>query len=266
MNLALTLAMIAQLAYSPTPAGGLPRGFHPARLAGVDLREGVFARGLERALVVDGVVDGARTLVVAYEGSNAAEDWLRDLRDINTGYAELQPLTKAIETYASNGGRVLLVGHSKGGAMAQLFMYAHAHDGCYRAVTFGSPGARPQARVFGPRADARITNYAVADDPFVFFGEHRAEVAADGRRRPLRGLLLALGIAWESGLPLFQVLASASRASADYVNNGAQVRLSGKRPRLTLAGVLASDPAEHDVDTYVKRLKLAAVPEPRLWP
>lgn len=265
MNLALTFAMMAQLAYSPTPVARLPRDFQPATLAGVDLRAGMFTDGCAKALVVEGVVNDARTLIVAYGGSDEEEDWRRDLQNINIGYAELQPLTKAIENYASRGGRVLLIGHSQGGAMAQLFMYAHARDYHYRAVTFGSPGALPQARVFGRRADARITNYAVIDDPFVFFGEHRADVATYGRRHPLRGLLLAAGIARESGLSLLQVLASVSLASVNYANNGARILLPGKRPRLTLADVLKADPSEHDVETYVKRLEGAPIVEPHLW-
>jgi len=97
-----------------------------------------------------------------------AQDWRTDLRDINLAYAKFQPLVRAVENYASAGGRVLLVGHSQGGAVVQIFMYAHRGQDRYRAVTFGSPGARPQHGLFASAADPRITNYAVSDDPFVF--------------------------------------------------------------------------------------------------
>jgi len=265
MNLALTFAVMAQLAYGSGPTVRLPRNFQPATLAGVDLRRGVFATASVKAFVVEGLVNNVPTLIVAYRGSDGDEGWRRALRNINKGYSELQPLTKAIETYASTGGRVLLIGHSQGGAMAQLFMYAHARDSHYRAVTYGSPGALPQARIFGLRSDPRITNYAVTDDPFVFFGEHRGELAAYGRSHPLRGLLVALGISQESGLSLPQVLASVSLASVNYVNNGALIGLPGKHPRLTLASVVKADPSEHDVETYVQRLQGARTEEPRLW-
>ena len=261
--IAQVLAVLALHTYGHAAMARLPDGFRAASLAGVETSQGRFMRGSAAALVTQANLGGKPTLVVTFRGSDDAQDWRTDLRDINLAYAKFQPLVHAIETYASAGGRVLLVGHSQGGSMAQIFMYTHRGQDRYRAVTFGSPGARPQPAMFGVAEDARITNYAVSDDPFVFLGGHRSEVIRYAVRHPIYALMLAQGVAEASGLPLISVLLGAM--SDDYLNNGLDVRLRGVRSSLTIQSLLRSDPAEHDAATYAKLLGSGAVSAPVLW-
>jgi pimeloyl-ACP methyl ester carboxylesterase len=246
------LAAFADEAYGDGATPTLPEGFRPATLAGLSLPGGRFTNGSANALITTGVLDHASVLVAAFRGSDDVETWLADLRNINAHYRGFRPLARALERYAEAGGKVVLVGHSTGGAMVQLFMYAHAGDGHYRAVTFGSPGALPQAHVFAAQADPRITNYAIADDPFVFLGEHRAEVAFHARRDWIYAMTLAGEIAHESGLSLAQILGSQPYLSANYVNNGVKVLLPGARSALSTESVIGADPDEHEIATYVR--------------
>ena len=261
--IAQLLAVLALQAYGDAGVPKLPDGFKPSNVAGVETVEGCFAKGA--ALVTRANVGGAPTLVVTFRGSNDAQDWRTALRDVNLAYARFRPLVQAMESYTAAGGRVLLVGHSQGGSMVQIFMYTHRGQDRYRAVTFGSPGARPQVGVFGAAPDARITNYVVSDDPFVFLGGHRTEVVRYAMRHPIYGFLLAQGIAAESGLSLISVFREATSSSADYLNNGLQVRLEGARSHLTVGSMLRSDTAEHEVETYAKLLQSPLVDPPMLW-
>lgn len=247
------MARLAGSAYVD-PTMTPPRGFRPARLAGLSLPGGRYAHGSATALVMTVQLDQRPALAVGFGGSEDPATWLADLRNIDTPYPAFRPLVQAIEAYAAAGGRVILVGHSFGGAMVQLFMSAHPGQASYAAVTFGSPGALPEPGVFAARADPRITNYVIADDPYVFLGEHRAEVAAYAHRNRIYALALAGGIAEESGLSLAQVAASEPYLAANYVNNGARVVLPSRRPGLGVATVVAADPDAHEIDTYVKRL------------
>lgn len=265
MLIAQLLAVLALQTYGDAAMAKLPDGFQPTNLTGVEMSEGRFAQGAATALVTRANLGGAPTLVVAFRGSDGAQDWRTDLRDINLAYAKFQPLVRAVENYASAGGRVLLVGHSQGGAVVQIFMYAHRGQDRYRAVTFGSPGARPQQGTFAAADDPRITNYAVSDDPFVFLAGHRAEVVSYAVRHPIYGLMLAQGIAAESGLPLLSVLRGARATSDSYLNNGLRVRLEGVRSGLTIRSMLRSDPAEHEPETYARLLQSRFASAPALW-
>ena len=264
MNLVETLTTLAGDAYSNSPMT-LPTGFQAATLSGVTLHGGLFTNGSAAALVTTGLVDGLQTLVVAFRGSDDSTDWLNDLRNIDQSYGAFQPLVSAIERYAAAGGHVILEGHSLGGAIAQIFMSEHPADDHYRAVTFGSPGALPETGVFHAAADARITNYAISDDPFVFLGEHRAEAASYALHHPLYGVVLAAEIADESGLSLKTVAQSEAFMTGDYVNNGAVVTLHGHGPSLSVSSVIAANPAEHDISTYLKLTSVSGVPEPFMW-
>jgi len=231
-----------------------PSGFLPAKLVGLPLAGGRYTHAAATALVMTGQIDRAPVLVVAFGGSEDRATWLADLRNINAPYRAFRPLIRAIELYAATGRSVLLVGHSFGGAIVQLFLFEHLADDKYRAVTFGSPGALPEDGVFAAQPDARVTNYVIADDPYVFLGEHRADVAGHARRNPLYAFALASGIARESGLSLAEVVATQPYLSANYVNNGARVVLPSHRAGLDVRTVVGADPDEHEIETYAERL------------
>jgi hypothetical protein len=78
-------------------------------------------------------------------------------------------------------------------------------------------------------------------------------------------LLLALGIANESELPLASVLLQATRPPEDYLNNGDKVRLNGARAHISVRTVVRADPDEHDPETYAKLLGARFVAPPVLW-
>lgn len=243
---------MARLSYADTPDEGR-RGARPAmRVNGVVTPLGAFVGGRAWTLAYPGRL-GPPDLVVVFRGSDDAASWLTAIRDIDAAWPPFAGLVGAIESRAQAGGRIVLVGHSLGGAMVQLFMYEHPNDPHYAAVTFGSPGALPKPHLFAARSDNRITNYVVSDDPFVFLGEHRAELRRYAMRHPLRALWLAMGVARASGASLLRVLLAAGDMRRDYVNNGRKVVLPGASPALTLAGLAGADPDEHEIETYIAR-------------
>jgi hypothetical protein len=130
-------------------------------------------------------------------------------------------------------------------------MFAHPGDDNYRGVTFGSPGALPQPGAFAAKADLRIANFVIADDPYVFLGEHRADVANYARRNRIYAIALAAGIAHESGLSLAQIVGSEPYLTDNYVNNGSRIILPSARPALSVRTVIDADPDEHEIETYV---------------
>jgi hypothetical protein len=255
------LARFADAAYGDGPLSAPPADFHLADLAGVSLQAGRYRNGSASALVMTIELDHTPALVVGFGGSGDPPTWLADLRDIDAPYHQFRPLMRAVENYAAAGRRVLLVGHSFGGAMVQLFMFAHTGDDNYRAVTFGSPGALPRAGVFAAQADPRIANLVIDDDPYVFLGEHRAEVAVYARRNRLYGFALAEGIAHESGLSVAEVVGSEPYLTANYVNNGSRIILSRGQSGPSVPTVLSADPDEHEIRTYVARLRSAPTSE-----
>lgn len=265
MTTAQTLAVLAADAYSQNPAKGLPAGFTADNLPGLHMHNGLFADGAGEAAVSLGVLDGDQVMVVAFRGTDDRQDWIHDLRDINAVYPNFQPLVSAVEDYADAGGKVVVVGHSLGGAIAQIFMSEHAGDDHYRAVTFGSPGALPQAGVFAVAPDTRITNYQVSDDPFVFLGEHRTEIAAYAQQTPAFAAALAAELSKLTHLPVKEIAAALPAMTADYANDGATVTLPGAAASVSLGNLLAVSPAEHDPGLYVALTASSSIFEPPLW-
>lgn len=258
-----TLAILADDAYAKTPAAGLPAGFAAVDLPGLHTTGGLYQNGHGAAEVSSGVLDGQQVLVVAFRGTDGVHDWISDVTNIDSEYADFKPLAKAIEQYAAAGGKVVLTGHSAGGAMAQIFMSEHAGDDHYRAVTFGSPGALPQKHVFAAAADSRITNYVVSDDPVVYLGQHRAEAIAEtaGVLKTVLGAFTSL-----THISLGGLFGSAAKAlTGDYVNNGATVVLQGAAPSVTLQAALHDGLSEHDPGKYVQLTTSQSLYEPHLW-
>jgi|KBSMisStandDraft_5_1062788.scaffolds.fasta_scaffold185133_2 pimeloyl-ACP methyl ester carboxylesterase len=265
MTVAQTLAELAADAYSQNPAKDLPDGFTPVDVPGLQMHHGLYADGPAEAALFTGALDGEQVLVLAFRGSDDRTDWIDDLRDINAEYAQFQPLISAVEDYANQGGKVVVVGHSLGGAMAQVFMSAHAGDDHYRAVTFGSPGALPEGGVFAPTQDDRITNYAVSDDPFVFLGEHRAELAAFAVQHPEFATAVIAELSKWTHLSAKEVAGSLPFMTTDYANNGVTVTLPGSGAPVDIANLLTANPAEHDIGLYVSLTGSGSLFEPSLW-
>jgi Ca2+-binding RTX toxin-like protein len=149
--------------------------------------------------------------------------------------------------------------------MDQIFMAQHPNDDHYRAVTFGSPGALPQQGMFSVEPDGRITNYAVSDDPFVFLGQHRGEIADAAVKNLALGLGLAAELATVTHLTADSLLPSVRSLGADYVNDGATVTLPGVGAPLTIESLSHANLTEHDPATYVALTAGSTLLEPSLW-
>jgi hypothetical protein len=265
-NTAQVLAQLADDAYSADPGAHLPAGFTAVNLSGLHMHDGLYSHGHGQAAVSSGVLDGEPVMVVAFRGTDGAHDWVSDVTNIDDQYASFKSLVKAMEQYADAGGKVVLTGHSAGGAMAQIFMSEHQGDDHYRAVTFGSPGALPEKHVFSVQADARITNYVVSDDPIVVLGQHRGELidaAADSVGGLLGGVLH--GLSSLTHISLGGLFSSAKALTGDYVNNGTTVTLPGAGPALSVHTALTTGLSEHDPATYVSLTGAGTVFEPHLW-
>ncbi|MGE5546180.1 MAG: C2 family cysteine protease [Solirubrobacterales bacterium] len=138
------------------------------------LSQGLYKNGNAAALVADAVLDGKTTLVLAFRGSDDAQDWLDDFGNINGHFDRLTALVSAVKAAAGNYDQVLVTGHSLGGAMAQMFMTTTADTTVahYLGSTFGSPGTlSPKVK-----ADDRLVNFRMHDDQIPFMGEHRKDI------------------------------------------------------------------------------------------
>jgi pimeloyl-ACP methyl ester carboxylesterase len=270
VNTAQTLAILSDDAYADHPALGLPDGFSAADLPGIHSVDGLYTAGHAAAAISTGMLDGQQVLVVAFRGTDDVHDLTRDVFNIDDEYSAFKPLAKAIEQYAAAGGKVVLTGHSAGGAMAQVFMSEHAGDDHYRAVTFGSPGALPEKHVFAAATDTRITNYAVSDDPVVYLGEHRNDAIA-AVANAVGGHFggVVADVEHLTHISFGHLLSAAKSLTGDYVNNGTDVVLPGAQPSIDLQGALDDarheDLSEHDPQIYVALTGSASVFEPHLW-
>ncbi|MER0204272.1 MAG: DUF4347 domain-containing protein [Nitrosomonas sp.] len=120
------------------------------------------------------MLDGKRTLGIAFEGTNTALtfdtalDLLQDIGNIKSYYDSLSNFTKSVVGYINDGKnnikQVLVSGHSLGGAAAQSFMSEYGQkDDRFIGVTFGSPGTT----LFQPVPDKRFVNIQHDGDPVV---------------------------------------------------------------------------------------------------
>ena len=122
------------------------------------------------------ILDGKRTLGIAFEGTNGllTEDMVDNITNIDKYYHSLSDFTEAIFAYImkdANGiEQVLVAGHSLGGATAQNFMYDYGHiNSKFIGVTFGSPGTN----YYLPLPEERFVNIRHTNDFVVGAGEAR---------------------------------------------------------------------------------------------
>ena len=114
---------------------------------------------------------GTHTLAIAFRGTAGLTDLIIDLYGGLAGFGLVyQPfetflVSKVLSGATSFGAnRILVTGHSLGGAMAELMMSRHADTGAlsFSAVTFGSPGT---SDIIGNSSgsDARLLNIGHVD-------------------------------------------------------------------------------------------------------
>jgi len=168
---------------------GLPDGYGD---------EAKFVNRNAAAFVRTATLGGERVLAVCFQGTNPASlaDWGHNVLGNSIHYGLLAPLVDAIDRYvAANGvARVIVAGHSLGGAMAERFMALKGGgrdpDGgpAYVGVTFGSPGTEP----LGGARDPRVVEFRHKEDvvprigrlsPFVEYEVPGRLVELDDTRR-----------------------------------------------------------------------------------
>ncbi|NLW82442.1 MAG: hypothetical protein GXY42_12350, partial [Desulfovibrionales bacterium] len=151
-----------------------------------------FENGHASASVGLSILNGQKTLVIAFEGTNSSLFWsdpvqCLDLWDdfalIDRHYKDLKDFAAAVAKFAedpANGiERVLVTGHSLGGAMAQYFMYNFgAANPKYFGVTFGQPGTAVQGHI----PDERMVNFIHTNDIVPISGENLKQYIIVGSR------------------------------------------------------------------------------------
>lgn len=149
----MTAAQLALAVYEDKPE---VNGWTPIPLDKLDVPKGYKPNGHyinsnACAFVRETIINGEKSLALVFKGTDmwSPEDWIDNITHINDHYKKMRPLVDAVDKYAKEHGvnRIIVTGHSLGGAMAAIYMHEHlsgrkAQDGIrYDAVTFGSPGA-----------------------------------------------------------------------------------------------------------------------------
>ena len=122
------------------------------------------------ALVLAGVVNGERTLAIAFRGDDEASD-TADFGNAADHYEKFEPLVSAIQRYLANDDngirQVLVSGNGIGGSAAQYFAQETPDSGSYRVLTYssGSPGAEVLSNA------TSIEHFIHTHDPIAYLSE-----------------------------------------------------------------------------------------------
>ncbi len=121
----------------------------------------------DNGITIDAQVLLARrdgVLAIVFRGTSSATDLINDILGAVGGfgliYNHIDPLVSTILGNAGAFGatRILVAGHSLGGAMAEEMMARHPADGRLVGVTFGSPGINDDDVADAPGSDIRLLN------------------------------------------------------------------------------------------------------------
>lgn len=183
------MAQLAEDAYDQSSRDAVADGWHaitPAELGMAakgsgsvryTFKDGVYqgdtAQSSEgQALVLSREVGGETVLTLAFRGTVNLARQFSDYFPFDKHYADFKPLIAAVKSFvadASNGiDKVVVTGHSLGGAMAQLFLNEKL-DVPVEGYTFGSPGAEKASK------HAPLVNFAHANDAIPALGGVKGE-------------------------------------------------------------------------------------------
>lgn len=183
------MARLAEDAYDRTNHDAVGRGWHAVTAAELGMAEkgsgsvrysfkdGIYQGDTHgssegQALVLSRTIDGESVLTVAFRGTVDLIDQYKDYFPFDKHYKNFKPLVAAVKEYVAdkaNGiDKVVVTGHSLGGAMAQLFMNEKL-DVPVSGYTFGSPGADHA------RKNATLLNFAHHNDAIPDLGDITGE-------------------------------------------------------------------------------------------
>lgn len=202
--------------------------------------------GQEDALVLSGLVNGKRTLMIAIRGTDEAADLLDYGSFLNSAFPKLAPLFGAVQAYAQDAKngieRVVVTGHNLGASLAQLFAGKLALSAPVDVFTFGSPGAE----TLGASSASNQMNFVHTDDPVATILSVAAQITAakvDAVEKAVFGVVASflpslLSVKSRSGNDAFlNSDASSSKLSLE------EHRMSGYQADLNKLIAYANDPA-----------------------
>lgn len=121
-----------------------------------------------QAMVLTKTIDGEKVFTIAFRGTVDLVKQFNDYFPFEKHYADFAPLIAAVKDYVADAthgiDKVIVTGHSLGGAMAQLFV-GESLDVDVSGITFGSPGTEK------PPSDAKLINFAHFIDAIPIFSE-----------------------------------------------------------------------------------------------
>jgi autotransporter passenger strand-loop-strand repeat protein len=133
------------------------------------------------AMVLTGVVDNKKTLVIVFRGTDQISDFA-DFADFASHYAKFSPLIGAIQSFLADNSdgvqQVLVAGHSLGAAMVDYFMNSvitnlpNASQYTVQAYTDGSPGVENSV------SSSKIVNFIHTNDIVPILGTLSNSAAA----------------------------------------------------------------------------------------
>lgn len=131
--------------------------------------------GESNAILLTGLIDGKLTLAISFRGTDSISDIL-DYFPFQDSYSKLKPLTDAVLHYVKKAGieKVLVSGHSLGGALAQIFTTENIGVTDVDTFTFGSPGANEGA------GTSFSTNFIHTLDPVPLLGSAKFDYNVGG--------------------------------------------------------------------------------------
>lgn len=186
-NLVVEMAHLANEAYDESPRAAMDRNWHAVSAAELNLHDNgisggvsyTFSNGLYEAaipavpgahasaLVREGMVDGEKTLTLAFRGTDDFGDVI-NWPTAHAYFADFAPLILSLHNYIAANGieQVLATGHSLGGSMVQDLLAINIGIGPDResGYTWGSPGSDLHP------TNAHLVNFVHPTDPVSNFG------------------------------------------------------------------------------------------------
>ncbi|MCW2114442.1 hypothetical protein [Bradyrhizobium elkanii] len=186
-NLVVEMAELANEAYGNSTAPAVNRNWHAVSAAELSLKDSGIIGGVSYtltdglyeaaipaipgahadALVLEGMVDGVKTLTIAFRGTDDLGD-VANWPSAQKYFVDFAPLILSLNIYIAANGieQVLATGHSLGGSMVQDLLATNIGIGTdkERGYTWGSPGANLHP------ANVQLVNFEHPTDPVANLG------------------------------------------------------------------------------------------------